>query len=214
LLSRVRFGSFLVYSPRGTTAASIESKGVCLAIKEDRTRWDPPIRVIAHTVLRLRERFDTTGLDSIIGPGVALVPVPKSGLLMVGALWPAHRICEELMNGGLGSRIVPCLKRVEPVRKSATAAASDRPKADEHYRTMAAEATLDHTLARIAVVDDVITRGATLIAAVSRVKDVFPDADVGGFALVRTMSVGDIAQLVDPAAGEIEVIDGESFRRP
>jgi hypothetical protein len=154
LLSRVRFGSFLVYSPRGTTAVSVESKGVCRAVKEDRTRWEPPIRVIGHTAGRLEERFEASGLAAILGPQVALVPAPKSGLLMVGALWPAHRICEELVSRGLGGRIVPCVKRIEPVRKSATAAAADRPKADEHFRTMAAERTLIETPPRIAVVDD------------------------------------------------------------
>lgn len=214
MLSRVPFGSFLVYSPRGNTAVSIESKAVCRAIKEDRTRWEPPIRVITHTAGRLEERFDTTGLVSILGPQVALVPAPKSGLLMVGALWPAHRICEELVSRGLGGRIVPCLKRIEPVRKSATAAAADRPKAEEHFRTLAAERSLDNPPRRIAVVDDVITRGATLIAAVSRVKEAFPEAEVAGFALVRTISVGDVPQLVEPAVGEIEIIDGECYRRP
>jgi hypothetical protein len=214
LLSRVRYGSFLVYSPRGITAVSIESKGVCRAIKEDRTRWEPPTRVIAHTAGRLEERFDTTGLRSILGPQVALVPAPKSGLLMVGALWPAHRICEELVLRGLGGRILPCLKRIEPVRKSATAAAADRPKAEEHFRTMAAERALNERPPRIAVVDDVITRGASLIAAVSRVKEAFPEAEVAGFALVRTMSLGEVPQIIDPAVGEIELANDDCRRRP
>jgi hypothetical protein len=170
------------------------------------------VRVIAHAAQRLQERIDQTDLRSVIGPEVVLVPAPKSGLLMAGALWPAYRICEELVGRGLGSRILPCLKRIEPVRKSATAV--HRPKAAEHYRSMAAERTLDDSIVRIAVLDDVITRGATLIGAVSRVKEAFPEADVVAFGLVRTMSMGNVPQIVEPCIGEIRFDGTECFRTP
>jgi hypothetical protein len=43
------------------------------------------------------------------------------------------------------------------LRKSATASASERPKAAEHYESMAVERTLEAAPAHIAVVDDVVT---------------------------------------------------------
>lgn len=51
---------------------------------------------------------------------------------------------------------------------------------------------------RITVLDDVITRGATLLACVLQLRKCFPDATVHGFALVRAKSEGPIEKMVDP----------------
>jgi len=58
------------------------------------------------------------------------------------------------------------------------------------------------------------TRGATLMSAISRVKEAFPEAEVAGFALVRTMSDGEVARIGEPCVGEITVQADECFRRP
>jgi len=79
---------------------------------------------------------------------------------------------------------------------------------------MVAERTLEGAPTRLAVVLDVVTRGATLLAAVSRVKDVFPEADVSGFGLVRTMSTGDVPAIVEPSVGVLTLDGAECFRRP
>ncbi len=53
------------------------------------------------------------------------------------------------------------------------------------------------------IVDDVITRGATLLACYARLREAYPDANITCFALARTMSDGDIPQLVEPIAGTV-----------
>jgi adenine/guanine phosphoribosyltransferase-like PRPP-binding protein len=57
---------------------------------------------------------------------------------------------------------------------------------------------------RITLVDDVVTRGATLFAAASLVAGTFPRADVRAFSLIRTLGLqADVERVIDPAVGTI-----------
>jgi predicted amidophosphoribosyltransferase len=209
LLSEVRFGAFLVYSPRGSSEVSQRSRGWRDAIKYDR----PP--GIADSVERLSKEFADTPLGEVLGSDVVLVPAPKSSPLVEGALWPAKRIADELARRGLGKEVNPCVARVVRVPKSAFAAMGERPTVKTHLESMAAETVLTRP-ARIAVVDDIVTKGATLLAAASLVKGVFPDADVRVFAMLRTMGLQpEVERIVEPCVGTIRLtVWGEADRQP
>jgi len=63
---------------------------------------------------------------------------------------------------------------------------------------------------KVLLVDDIVTKGCTLLACSSRVQEAFPDAEIPAFAmlrtmgLVRTMGLGpDIERIVDPCVGLI-----------
>jgi adenine/guanine phosphoribosyltransferase-like PRPP-binding protein len=121
-----------------------------------------------------------------------------------------------MLERGLGLVVAPWLRRVEAVPKSATSAPRDRPRARRHYDSIVAEpqGAIDPPR-RIVVVDDFVTRGATLLGACSRVAEVFPRADVRSFAAVRTMTDVEIVGMVDPVVGEIAPeASGETRRRP
>jgi adenine/guanine phosphoribosyltransferase-like PRPP-binding protein len=63
------------------------------------------------------------------------------------------------------------------------------------------------------LVDDVITKGATLLAAASRLHETYPRAKVTGFALVRTLGfVDDVEQIVEPVIGMVTLRGDEAFR--
>ncbi len=65
----------------------------------------------------------------------------------------------------------------------------------------------------ITVVDDFLTKGATLLAAASLVKDAFPLAEVRVFGLVRTMGlVPEVEAIVAPCIGTIR-LEGSDVRR-
>ena len=68
----------------------------------------------------------------------------------------------------------------------------------------------------ITIIDDVVTKGATLLAAASLLANAFPDARVRAFALVRTMGlVPDIERIVEPVVGRIGLDAwGEPIRDP
>lgn len=209
LLSEVRFGSYLVYSPRGTSAVSSRSRQVRDAIKAAR---EPTLEsAIAH----LARNFSTSGLAAILGPDVTLVPCPRSSPLVEGALWPGRRIAEELAKNGLAKQVIASVERVEPVPKSAFQARGERPDARRHYDTMRATADLAAT-DRITLVDDFVTKGNTLLGAASRLVEVFPRATISVFALVRTKGLQpEIDDLVEPCVGRIwERYSGEADREP
>jgi hypothetical protein len=196
LLSSVRFGSFLVYSPRGTGEVSRRSQRFTYAVKTGRPEALP------QAVDRLARDFDSTPL-----------PAPRSSLLVTGGLWPARLIAEALTSHDLGAAVLPILTRVEPVPKSAFQARGERPNARRHFETMAIEPALASP--RITLVDDVITKGNTLLAAASRVAIAFPHAEINAFALIRTMGrVSDIERIVDPCVGTVRMVFDEALREP
>jgi hypoxanthine-guanine phosphoribosyltransferase len=69
---------------------------------------------------------------------------------------------------------------------------------------------------RITVVDDVLTKGATLLAVTSIVKTHVPNADVRAFAMLRTMGLQpDVEAIVAPCVGTITLTaTGEAWRSP
>ena len=154
-------------------------------------------------------------LYEVLGGDVLVVPCPRSSLLTKGALWPPKVICDELVSQGLAMRNAAILERIEAVQKSSTAASDKRPKPLDHILSMKVRAQLELTPKRITIVDDVITRGATLIAAASHVKHQFPEAEVKVFATVRTKSFDpDVGSILDPVVGEISFNGVDANRQP
>ena len=209
MLSEVAYSALLAYSPRGTTPVSQKSRRVCYDIKSgDRA-----------TLQRAMEHLHTHAsaeqvLEHVLGENVVLVPMPRSAPLVAGALWPAKAICDAIVGAGLAARVAPVLTRVSAVRKSATAAPGERPSVSQNYETLNAHADLDFG-ERIVVVDDVITKGNTALAAASRISEAYIEIPVSIFALVRTKGlVPDIDQIVDPVTGNVSLVGDEGLREP
>lgn len=208
MIERLDFASCYAYSPRGVTEPSQQSRQLCYRIKAGDTE---AIRLAAE---RVREFHDAGTFPGFFGADVTLVAVPGRAPLAPGASSRTQSLCEALLRCGLAREVAALLERVEPVRKSAYAAPVERPLAEEHYATMAVTSILLPP-SRVLLVDDVVTRGATLLGAASRMRDAFPDCDVRGFALVRTESFDEITEVRDPRVGTIEMArTGKAMRRP
>ncbi|MBX3233764.1 MAG: hypothetical protein KIT84_09145 [Labilithrix sp.] len=163
---------------------------------------------------RLRERDDVPFRDPFLDSDAALVPVPRSGLLAEGALWPALEIARELRAWDFGSQVLPCLERTMAVAKAATSVAEARPKARTHLESLIVVEPLSLP-ARVTLVDDVVTRGAQLFGAAWAIWSVRPDVEIRAFAAVRTVSdASDFIALAEPCSGRIEWRDEECRRRP
>lgn len=213
LLSKLPYASFLVYAPQAHSELATRSRSVRDRVKNDTGG------IIELAALRVRERWSEIGLEEFLGPDVLLVPTPRSSPLKdASALWPAQRICEELVREGHGSQVLPLVERVRPVPKSAFASKGNRPKAADHLASMATmrSAPLPHQ--RVVVVDDFVTTGATLLATASHVAALWPNSDVRAFALVRSMSGEqvNITRIDVPATGSITFYPdtGRCTRRP
>lgn len=214
MLSEVRFGSFLVYAPRGTSAVSLRAQQFVRALKEERPIGVPPQSPSDYAVRRLADELSTSLLRDLFRDAPLLVPVPRSSRSVEGGIWPALNIANALVRYGIGAALLPCLTRVNAVPKSAFAAAGTRPKPSEHYESIEGTRMVTDR-PWLCLIDDVITKGATLLGAATRLQKTFPQANVSAFALVRTLGfVDDIEKIVEPAVGTVTLRGDEAFREP
>lgn len=188
---------------------------MCARLKAADRRW------LARLAARVwQEAVARATLRTTFGAGVVLVPVPGSASAP-GAPWAGERLAWCLREIGLAAAVHPALRRRQAVRKSAFAPAGERPSVLEHYESFAIEPealggreTAQGPL-RLVLVDDVVTRGRTLLAAAMRLREAFPAAEVRAFALLRTLMRGEpLRQILDPCEGEVRWLHGDARRWP
>jgi hypothetical protein len=111
LLSELRFGSFLVYAPRGTNDISRRAQQFVRALKEERLIGVPPQSPSDYAARRLAEERPESLFDAIFADWPLLVPVPRSSLPVEGGIWPASNIASALVHHGIGASVLPCLPK-------------------------------------------------------------------------------------------------------
>lgn len=207
-LESLRCASWLVYATRATSDSAKRIKNLILQIKTDRMDREsgqPIVRlVIERAVSRLGDRCH----DGFAGYPI-LVPVPRAGLTKPHTVWPARRVCEELVRQGLGVDTMPLIHRVSAVDKSAGSV--DRPSLDVHVQSFAVQPDL-RPPSRIIVVDDVVTSGTTLMGCAIKIAQSFSGVPVSAFALARVQSQGNPENVLQPLIERI-TIDGLRCRR-
>lgn len=174
-------------------------------------------RAIPFAARRLREEMPRhVVLQPCFAGTIVLVPVPRSAPLVQGGLWPAMQLCRALQREGVGMDIVAMLERHSAVPKSATAAFGQRPGPQQHYDSLAIAPTppLPAPQHHIVIVDDVVTRGATLLASYARISEICPEVMISCFALIRTMSGVEVNTILSPATGKISYFGGHVHRDP
>jgi hypothetical protein len=209
VLRTIAFASCYVYSPLGTGPVCERSRLMRALLKAGDAGFMPKY------ALRVRRQAQESSLwQGFFGAADLLVPVPRSTPYVAGRLWAAQELALALVKEGLGGGAWAGLRRVHAVRKSATAIPTERPTVHRHYESFLIESP-PMVPDRIVLIDDVITKGRTLLAAASRVHEAFPCAEVRAFALVRTLGfVSDVQRLLDPCKGEIKWKAGDAHRSP
>jgi phosphoribosylpyrophosphate synthetase len=209
MMSRVPFASCYVYSPQGRGVACERSRLMRSLLKARDTRF----------MLIYAERVRSQALESELLSGFfsgepVLVPVPGSVPRARGRLSVPEILAQALVAETLGQRTWPGLRRVHAVPKSATCAAGSRPTVGAHYDSMAVEAG-PALVGDVVLIDDVVTKGRTLLAAATRLQEAFPSARIRAFALLRTLgNVQGVDRLLDPCVGEIRWRAGDAQRTP
>ena len=205
----VAYASCYVYSPAGTGAVCERSRLLRALLKAGDAGFMLKYALRVH-----QQATDSPLLAGFFGTTDVLVPVPGSAPSVPGGWWAAKHLAAALVNEGLGYVAWPGLRRVRAVRKSATSAPGERPTVNLHYESFLVERTAIPP-ERIVLIDDVVTKGRTLLAAASRVHEAFPCAQIRAFALVRTMGlIPGVLQLLDPCKGEIRWRAGDAYRTP
>jgi len=198
LLSELPFAACYIYSPRGQSDIAIRSRRVRDWVKG---AVEPALAKMAG---RVRKDYEAGTFAEFFGEDVVLMPVPGSTPRKDNnALWVGERICRALLVEGLAGSMLPNIKRDYPVPKSAFQSPGNRPNVKTHYDSISVQDELLKPT-RILLVDDIVTKGCTLLASASRVQEAFQEADVRSFAMVRTMGlVPDIDVIKAPCVGRI-----------
>ena len=148
--------------------------------------------MIEFAVRRLRESVVGSVLDELFSRDGFFVPVPGHAPRLERArhqLWSMRRFCEALSTARFGAGVVPLLERTTAVPAAHLLPAGElRPNARRHFDTIRVVGGLIERPGRLVLVDDVLTRGATMLGCASRLREMFPDVPVSGFCLARARS--------------------------
>lgn len=218
-ITTLEFGALLTYTPRGQSANMQDSREFMIALKNERFVEDlrnGKLILMSDWIAKTIQRNITTlPFAPFFRPNTILVPAPKSSLMRPDTLWIPERIASALTKIGFGNKVISCLTRNKSVPKAASSLAKDRPKAIDHYKTMRVTGILSKP-EEIVIIDDIVTRGATLLGAANLLADAFPETPIRAFAAMRTISnPNEFNGLYDPCIGTIVLQkNGETLRRP
>jgi hypothetical protein len=224
LIPVLPFASCFAYLPGGRGAACEQGRLLCARLKGADRAWLPRLAAQVWLEATGHGRF-----AAVFGNDVVLVPVPGS-TPSPRRHWVAERLAWCLRELGLAQAVWPALRRRYEVRKSALAASGERPSVLEHHASFIIERSFRGGAAdggcgfvreaglygvRVTLVDDVITRGRTLLAAAGRLREAFPAAQIHAFALLRTLRPDEIlCEVLDPCEGEVRWAAGDARRTP
>jgi hypothetical protein len=210
VIRQLPFASCYVYSPSGKGRVCQRSRLLRSLLKEADARF------VEKYALRVHQQVDdgSTALRGYFGDEDVLVPVPGNAPGSADRVWAASRLAEALVREGLGRAAWPGLSRTCAVRKSAFALTGARPSVVRHYDSFALANPLWQPQS-IVLIDDIVTKGRTLLAAAARLQERFPGARIKAFALVRTMGLQpDVPHLLEPCTGIIRWRGGDAHRSP
>jgi predicted amidophosphoribosyltransferase len=210
MIPSLTFASCYIYAPGGRCDVSERSRSLCALLKAGDARL-----ILKYAQCVKQHARECPTFDGFFSSSDVLVPVPGSEPLDSLSGSVASLLAEALVREGLAGSHCDCIRRVRPVPKSATAPPRERPSVERHYDSLAVEFTRVADPARLTLVDDVVTRGRTLLAAATRLHDAFPQARIQAFALLRTMGFAPrLDRLLDPCIGEIAWRGGDARRNP
>jgi predicted amidophosphoribosyltransferase len=208
VIERIEFASSYVYSPAGTGENCERSRLLLARLKAGDARF-----LVKYANRVQQQAVEPAQLAGFFRGGDVLVPVPGSAPRSCG-LWVAADLADALLREGLGAIAWPGLRRIHGVRKSGTAAPGARPSVELHYESFLVERPPGE-LRSVVLIDDVITRGRTLLAAAARLREALPETPVRAFALLRTMGFASrLEKLLQPCKGEVRWSRGDARRVP
>ena len=217
-LSELICGTFLIYpSPRDTSEVAKNLRANILKVKTDGFLPSGE-RIIEYTVKRLVEEIPDTVLEELFVNAI-LVPVPTSKKHLPSdkgpQLWTPDLICDALLEQGLGAEKCRCIFRKDTIRSSKRCStAEERPTPQEHVDTMmGVSPSLVTPDAPVLLVDDVATRGSTMLGAGAHVAAMLVDREIRGFAVAGTAN-SLIGNPVQPTLHRIIANENGCWRRP
>lgn len=187
MLDKLDFCSIFSYCPRNESDEGLRAIKLMTYIKND---WPmgvglpPASKCIAKVVKNLvRKGY----FLNFFQQDIALVPIPRAAEIKKGWLWPSFQIAKAMEDEALGT-LKPVLVRVKTVHKSSLQPPNQRPKPKDHYETIIIDKTVKLDSRKVLLVDDIVTRGHTLMGSAWRLKKEFQDVEIKAFAAMMTIS--------------------------
>ena len=208
LLRSVRFVSCFIYAPRGVGSLSTVARLICQRVKAGDPLWIPRYaRNVADLWMR-DGRF-----QRVFARDALLVPVP--GSTPGSTQWAAWQLAVAFHALGLAQAVWTGLMRQHPVQKSATAQHGERPTVWQHYASLALGPVPKPEPQTLVLVDDVVTKGRTLLGAAACLSARLPHADIRACALIRTLGFASgVDRLIEPCEGLVYWAGGDARREP
>lgn len=181
--------TFIVYAPQSVPGeVAAKSRRTIFGVKNDSQGFFPGESMIQFVARRVSEESAQGAFGDLFGPDVVLVPVPGCApLVSKNQLWPSWSLCQQMVQCGLASSAIQLVERVKAVpRSSRVPAGAARPTAAVHAESMSVAPKLLDRPSKLLLVDDVLTRGATMLGAATALQEGYPDSSVMGFAVGRT----------------------------
>jgi hypothetical protein len=204
------YAACYVYSPSGTGAISVRSRRLLDRIKAPEPRW---IARCGQGVCEQSRR--AMPLEEFFQAADVLVPVPGRRAGAVRMSDAPFQLAEQLARRGLGRSIWPGLARIHEIPKTASSPPGARPTIAKQLESFGVVSDHRPAVEGLLLIDDVVSRGRTLLAAALRLQEAFPHARVRAFALIRTLGLrADVEHVLDPCVGHIRLRRGDASRVP
>lgn len=211
---RIEFASYLTFTTNEQSTEADKSNTYKMLVKND--KYTDGVRFIQLVAERIAQKvLEYLWMQEFFGGDVLAIAVPGSGKYDPDNQWVPREICKCLEKAGLVGSWSQCLRRAEAVPKSSFSK-GNRASARRHYETISSvrQLELDQMNAtRILLVDDVVTRGATMAGAYMRAIESFPNSEIKCFAYLSTRNFNNFVKAVDPARGAITINDDWSTQR-
>lgn len=215
MLRELHFGALLAYPAKGLADPKAEAARdfVLRGLKQNQRSRQSGLTGSEALAEVLATRLPNDDpLLAFIGSDPMLVPVPRRGLRIEGGLWPSLEIARAMVSAGFGASCVPLLERRHAVPKSAFADSPvARPTPKIHYDSLRVRNTLEAP-ARLLLVDDPVSRGATLLACATRLGERYPSVPIRAFAAARTLR--EFPRMIHPIIGVIRGAEDGCRRDP
>lgn len=209
MISKIAYASCYVYSPSGAGVVCERSRLLRTLLKAGDAHF-----MVMYALRVYQQARESPRLAGFFGSDDLLVPVPGSIPNTCGSNWVAADLADAMVHAGVATMTWRGLHRICPVRKSATAAPGARPTVALHYESFLVDRPRIAAQS-VVLIDDVVTKGRTLLAAATRLQEAFPEAHIRAFALLRTLGfLPRVQRLLDPCTGEIRWKAGDAHRRP
>lgn len=171
------------------------------------------IPMSSYVAKSLKNNLLSFPFSSSFSDETVLIPVPRSSQVPKGGLWVPKTLADAILSEGIGSHVITCLNRTNSIRKSAFSPPGQRPTPLEHYQSFSVNGVLGDFKNAI-LIDDVVTRGSTLIGAANILNKAFPNLQLEGFTAVRTISDPSFfKKWYDPVMGNITLDSSDNPSR-